>query len=83
VTSDIAQRVWEHKNSEIKDFTKKYGCHHLVYFEQCGDMITAIEREKQIKAGSRKKKLTLGAVLARSEATWQTNPDWLDLYDTW
>lgn len=74
VTSDIVRRIWQHKNAEIKGFTEKYDCHHLVYVEQYDDMVTAIEREKKIKAGSRKKKVALIDSM---------NPDWLDLYDTW
>lgn len=72
VTSDIVRRVYEHKEGQLKGFTQKYGCHRLVYFEQWGDMVSAIEREKQIKAGSRKKKLVLIESI---------NPNWLDLYD--
>jgi predicted GIY-YIG superfamily endonuclease len=73
VTSDLIKRVYEHKNEVIKGFTHEYGCKNLVYYEQYEDMRTAIEREKQIKAGSRKKKLSL---------IEQMNPDWEDLYDT-
>ncbi len=57
VTSDLMKRVYEHKHGRQPGFSKKYGCTKLVYYEQCDDMIAAIEREKQIKAGSRKKKL--------------------------
>jgi len=53
VTSDLIKRVWEHKNDLAEGFTKKYGVHSLVYFEQCDDMITAIGREKQLKKWNR------------------------------
>lgn len=71
VTSNLVKRVYEHKNSEISGFTKRYGCKLLVYYEVCEDMTSAITREKQIKAGSRENKLDLieGA-----------NPGWEDLY---
>ena len=71
VTSDLIKRVYEHKYAEIDGFTKKYSCKHLVYYEEIEDMYSAITREKQIKAGSRKKKLAL---------IEQLNPQWLDLY---
>jgi len=71
VTSDLPNRIWEHKEGINKGFTKKYNLHCLVYFE-CGEnMTSAIEREKQIKAGSRKKKI----MLIESQ-----NPEWRDLY---
>ena len=54
-------------------FTKKYECKILVYYEACETMEQAITREKQIKGGSRKKKLKLIELI---------NPHWLDLYDT-
>ena len=73
VTSDLIKRIYQHKQGDIPGFTKKYGCNQLMYYEQCGSMINAIEREKQIKAGSRKKKLALIETM---------NPKWLDLYDT-
>ncbi len=73
VTSDLIKRVYQHKEGAADGFTKKYQCKQLVYYEQFEDMITAIEREKQIKAGSRKKKL----ILIES-----ANPEWRDLYGT-
>ena len=73
VTSNLVKRVWEHKNDLVEGFTKKYRVHTLVYFELCESMETAIMREKQIKAGSRLKKLKL------IEAK---NPGWQDLYDS-
>ncbi len=71
VTSDLVKRIWEHKEGLVEGFTKKYGVKYLGYFELQDDMVTAIEREKQLKAGSRKKKIQLIESM---------NPDWLDLY---
>jgi predicted GIY-YIG superfamily endonuclease len=72
VTSDLVTRVWQHKAGTV-GFTSRYGCKRLVWFEMQGDMSGAIAREKQIKAGSRKKKLALIEGM---------NPDWCDLYDS-
>jgi predicted GIY-YIG superfamily endonuclease len=55
VTSDLIKRVYQHKHAEIVGFTNRYDCKLLVYYEQYDDMMSAIEREKQIKASSRKK----------------------------
>ncbi len=71
VTSDLVARVWQHKNNVLEGFTRKYGVHTLVYFELHATMYEAISREKQLKAGSRMKKVAL------IEAA---NPDWHDLY---
>jgi putative endonuclease len=71
VTSDLISRVWQHKNNMVEGFTQKYGVHILVYFELHATMYEAIGREKQIKAGSRAKKLAL------IEAV---NSSWSDLY---
>jgi predicted GIY-YIG superfamily endonuclease len=73
VTSDLKQRVYQHKQGSIPGFTKQHYCKQLVYYESYGDMASAIEREKQIKTGSRKNKLTLIESL---------DPKWLDLYET-
>lgn len=59
VTSDLHRRVFEHRGKQIDGFTKKYNVTQLVYYEVFDDIINAIEREKQIKAGSRAKKLAL------------------------
>ena len=72
VTSDLPGRVWQHRNGTT-GFTARYGCMMLVWYESGGDMEWAILREKQIKAGSRKKKLALIEAL---------NPDWRDLYES-
>jgi putative endonuclease len=72
VTSNLPQRIWQHRVGMIAGFTKRYGCKRLVCYEVHSTMIEAIAREKQIKSGSRKKKLAL------IEAT---NPTWRDLYE--
>lgn len=72
VTGDLARRVWEHKSGLVDGFTKKYNVTKLVYAEAYDYVLDAIEREKQIKAGSRQKKVGL----IESE-----NPQWRDLYD--
>ena len=59
VTNDLEKRVGEHKTGVIKGFTKKYHVHKLVYYEIFDDPTSAITREKQIKAGSRQKKVDL------------------------
>jgi putative endonuclease len=71
VTSNLSQRVWQHREGIIPGFTMRYACKLLVWYEEHEDMTTAIAREKQIKASSRRKKLAL------IEAQ---NPDWRDLY---
>ena len=72
VTSDLMKRVYEHKHVDMDGFTKRYSCHLLVYYEMHGGMFEAIEREKKIKTGSRKKKIAL---------IEKTNPKWHDLYE--
>ncbi|MCE3255236.1 MAG: endonuclease [Rickettsiaceae bacterium] len=72
VTSDLPKRIWEHKNSIAKGFNGRYKCNLLVYHEYFDSMEYAIEREKQIKAGSRKDKLKLIEAF---------NPNWVDLYE--
>ena len=60
VTNDLIRRVYEHKNDLIDDsFTKRYNINKLIYFETTADVDAAITREKQLKAGSRKKKVEL------------------------
>ena len=71
VTSNLIQRIWQHKNNLALGFTQKYGVHTLVYFEMHATMVNAISREKQLKAGSRAKKVALIKEL---------NPTWSDLY---
>lgn len=71
VTSNLVKRVYEHKNSLTVGFTSKYGVKDLVYYEIFESIEDAIVREKQLKAGSRKKKITL---------IESFNPVWKDLY---
>ena len=59
VTSDLQSRVWQHKNKTFKGFTAKYNVNMLVYYEEYGRIEDAIQREKQIKGWSRKKKTDL------------------------
>jgi putative endonuclease len=72
VTSDLVKRVWQHKNDVVPGFTQKYSVHMLVYYELTDEMTAAIAREKQIKGGSRAKKLAM---------IESVNPEWRDLYD--
>jgi putative endonuclease len=72
VTSNLVKRVWQHKNKITGGFTGKYNLTMLVYYELHHDMYQAIQREKQIKAGSRMKKIKL---------IDNFNPTWKDLYD--
>ena len=55
VTSNLLQRIYQHKVGAFEGFSKQYGCVRLVYYEVCGSMIEAIEFEKYIKAGSRER----------------------------
>ena len=71
VTSDLVQRIWQHKNDVVEGFTKKYGVHLLVYYELHDDMENAILREKRLKKWNRDWKLRL---------IEEKNPDWNDLY---
>ncbi len=73
VTGNLIKRVWEHKNNLVEGFTKRYGVHKLVYFEQHEDMISAITREKRIKKWNRAWKIRL---------IEQQNSEWNDLYDS-
>ena len=59
VTSNLIKRVYEHREGRVEGFTKKYNVKKLVYYEVADDIESAIAREKQIKAGSRKKKIAL------------------------
>ena len=71
VTSDLIKRAYLHRNSILDGFSKKYACKSLVYFEIHQTMESAILREKQLKAGSRQKKIELIEV---------KNTLWTDLY---
>ena len=70
VTSNLPKRVYEHKEHLVDGFTKKYNVDKLVYYETSPGAEGAILREKQIKAGSRAKKIAL---------VEKQNPDWRDL----
>ena len=59
VTSNLPQRAWQHRTGLIGGFTKRYHCKMLVWYELHATMLDAITREKQIKGGSRNKKLGL------------------------
>ena len=72
VTNNLARRVYEHKNGLGGIFTKKYNVDKLVYFEVGDNVNAALAREKQIKGGSRKKKIDL---------VNSVNPEWKDLFD--
>ena len=71
VTSDLPRRAYQHREGLLEGFTKRYGCKLLVWYEMYDRMDEAIAREKQIKAGSRKRKLALVEAM---------NPTWRDLY---
>jgi putative endonuclease len=71
VTADLPRRVCEHREGATPGFTRRYGCKMFVYYEIHQDMNSAIAREKQLKAGSRKQKLALIEAM---------NPEWRDLY---
>ena len=70
VTSNLARRVDQHRAGLTPGFAARYGCKFLVYYELHDSMPTAIAREKQVKSGSRHRKLALIEAL---------NPDWRDL----
>jgi len=72
VTGDLSKRVYEHRAKLVDGFTSKYNIVKLVYYEVFEDIGNAILREKQIKAGSRQKKVRL---------IDSTNREWHDLYD--
>jgi putative endonuclease len=72
ITNDLIRRAYEHRHNLVKGFTKRYNVHKLVYYDSVEDVISAIEREKQIKSWVRKKKI---------ELIYKFNPDWRDLYD--
>jgi putative endonuclease len=73
VTSNLIQRVWQHREGVVPGFTKRYGLKRLVYFEAYDDISVAIQREKNVKHWPRTWKVRL--ILA-------SNPEWRDLYET-
>ncbi len=72
VTSNLPKRVYEHGKGVVPGFTSRYGCKLVVWYQVYDSMNDAIAREKQIKAGSRRKKI---------ELIEKMNPGWRDLYD--
>ena len=72
ITNDLQRRVYEHKEKFANGFTKRYNVSKLVYYEVFDDPENAIAREKQIKAGPRRKKVAL---------INGSNREWADLYD--
>lgn len=72
ITKSLKRRVWEHKQSMIDGFTKKYKCYKLVYYEHYSDVYCAINREKQLKNWNREKKENLIKTM---------NSSWVDLWD--
>ena len=71
VTSNLVQRVWQHRNDFIAGFTRKYGIHRLVWYETHSTMEAAITRERRLKKWERGWKIRL---------IEETNPSWRDLY---
>lgn len=74
VTSNLEQRLYEHRNGLADGFTKQYNIYKLVYFEHTSDVYSAISREKQLKKWTRVKK---NALIAKA------NPEWKDLSADW
>ena len=74
VTNNLERRVFQHKYKLLPGFTQKYHLDRLVYYESCGDVRSAIQREKQIKGWLRAKKVAL--ILS-------VNPAWRDLSKAW
>ncbi|KAA3650580.1 MAG: GIY-YIG nuclease family protein [Bacteroidetes bacterium] len=74
VTNNLERRIKEHRSTDNMGFTGRYKCHKLVYFEIYDSPMKAINREKQIKAGSRKKK---------NELIEKENIEWKDLSADW
>lgn len=74
ITNSLQKRIWQHREGAADSFTKRYSIHRLVYFEDFRDARSAIAREKQLKAGSRAKKI---ALIERE------NAGWLDLSEGW
>ena len=71
VTSDLVKRAWQHKEEAVEGFTKEYGAKRLVWYEQHGNVESAITREKQLKKWNRAWKIRL---------IEEANPYWNDLY---
>lgn len=74
VTNDLMRRVQEHKTDKNEGFTKRYGIHQLMYYEESDDICVAITREKALKGTNRQKKIDLIEM---------RNPHWIDLSIGW
>jgi|SRR5271168_2157614 len=74
MTSDIHQRILQHKAKEIHGFASRYSCDRLVYFEELAHISFAIDREKELKGWRRSKKIALIET---------ANPNWQDLAGSW
>lgn len=72
ITGNLKKRIYEHKQKFVDGFTKRYNITKLIYYEIYDDPTNAIKREKQIKGGSRNKKIDLIESM---------NPKWEDLYN--
>lgn len=72
VTSNLIKRIWEHKNKVVDGFSKKYNLDKLVYYEDCGNIESAISREKFLKGKKRDFKNSLIESI---------NKDWIVLYN--
>jgi putative endonuclease len=73
VTGDLLRRAYQHKTHAARGFTSRYSVDMLVWFETYDDPINAIAREKEIKKWRREWKINL---------IEQTNPEWIDLYES-
>ena len=71
ITNDLVRRIYEQRMGLAEGFTKKYGIHRLVYFEQYNDVEIVIQREKRLKKWNRAWKIRL---------IEEANPDWVDLH---
>ena len=74
ITSDLRQRIFEHKTKAHEGFTSRYNCNRLVWFEKSNDVNAAIAREKELKRWLRSRKI---------ELIQSTNPTWEDLSADW
>jgi putative endonuclease len=74
ITSNLEQRIWQHKNKAYEGFAARYNCNRLVWFETFSHLITAITREKELKGWLRVRKMELIEL---------TNPTWSDLSEDW
>jgi putative endonuclease len=72
VTAYLEERIWQHKEKLAEGFTKKYNINRLVHYELYEDMLSAINREKELKGWMRWKKIAL---------IEKNNPEWRDLYE--